>query len=225
MSSPLWFKRLPHDPDPLGVSPIGVVGWEEYIRRMGDVGLSMVILTALFPIFLFIAILIKLDSPGPVIFTQVRVGRRGKTFRLYKFRSMYVDAEQRRQSLLALNDASGPLFKMKCDPRVTRAGRFLRRSSLDEFPQLINVFRGEMTLVGPRPALPGEVATYGKVEARRLLVKPGLTGLWQISGRADLPYEEAIRLDLAYVTRRSILLDFLIILKTIPAVIGGRGAY
>lgn len=198
---------------------------DEVVRRVIDVIVSLTCLVALFPVFFVVAVLIKLDSPGPVFFIQNRVGKNGRLFPLFKFRSMYVDAEKRRDSLLMLNEASGPLFKIKADPRVTRVGRILRRSSLDEVPQLINILRGEMTLVGPRPALPREVATYGPVEKKRLSVTPGLTGLWQVSGRSDIPFEEAISLDLDYIARRSVLLDLTIVLRTIPAVVQGRGAY
>jgi lipopolysaccharide/colanic/teichoic acid biosynthesis glycosyltransferase len=198
---------------------------DEVIRRTIDILVSLTSLIVLFPLFFVVAVLIKLDSPGPVLFIQNRVGKDGRIFPLFKFRSMYIDAERRRESLLRFNEASGPLFKMRHDPRITRVGRFLRRSSLDEIPQLINILRGEMTLVGPRPALPREVATYGPVERKRLSVTPGLTGLWQVSGRSDLPFEEAISLDLDYIARRSVLLDLKIMLRTIPAVVGGRGAY
>ena len=167
---------------------------------------------------------IRLGSPGPVLFRQVRVGRDGGEFPIYKFRSMYVDAEQRLAELRHLNEHDGVLFKMRNDPRVTPVGRWLRRLSLDELPQLLNVLKGDMSLVGPRPPLPEEVAAYPDDVRRRLAVKPGMTGLWQVSGRSDLPWEEAVRLDLRYVENWSLTLDLVILMRTVtavPAVLGG----
>ena len=177
------------------------------------------------PLFLIIAVAIRLDNWGPVFFRQKRVGQDGTEFDLLKFRSMVVDAEALLAKLAAQNEGAGPLFKMRDDPRVTRVGRFLRRWSLDELPQLINVVRGEMSLVGPRPPLPTEVAWYDQDVARRLLVKPGMTGLWQVSGRSDLSWEESIRLDLYYVENWSLAVDLTILWKTVGAVLGSRGAY
>jgi lipopolysaccharide/colanic/teichoic acid biosynthesis glycosyltransferase len=168
---------------------------------------------------------IRLDDQGPVFFRQTRVGRVGQTFKLFKFRTMVVDAEQRMQELEALNEGAGVLFKMRKDPRVTNVGAMLRRWSLDELPQLFNVLIGDMSLVGPRPALPREVARYGDHMRRRLAVKPGITGLWQVSGRSGLSWEEAFRLDLRYVDNWSIVLDLQILWKTFSAVIHGSGAY
>jgi lipopolysaccharide/colanic/teichoic acid biosynthesis glycosyltransferase len=176
-------------------------------------------------VLLAIAALVKLTSPGPVMFKQERVGRNGQTFRMWNFRSMYADAEQRRAELLAQNDLDGVLFKMKEDPRVTRVGRFLRRWSLDELPNLVNVLVGDMSLVGPRPPLPAEVEEYEQDVKRRLLVRPGITGLWQISGRSNLPWEDAVRLDLYYVDNWSLTYDFMILWKTVFAVIRRHGAY
>jgi lipopolysaccharide/colanic/teichoic acid biosynthesis glycosyltransferase len=160
-----------------------------------------------------------------VLFTQIRVGRDGREFRIYKFRTMYTDAEARLAELKHLNDGDGVLFKMRNDPRVTAAGRSLRRYSLDEFPQLFNVVLGQMSLVGPRPPLPCEVAAYADDVRRRLAVKPGMTGLWQVSGRSDLSWEEAIRLDLRYVENWSLSMDVVIMLRTLTAVIRSSGAY
>lgn len=178
------------------------------------------------PILLLIALAVRLDSPGPALFHQVRVGRSGNTFRMLKFRSMRVDAEQELATLAACNESSGGvLFKMRQDPRVTPLGRWLRRYSLDELPQLLNVVRGHMSLVGPRPPLPSEVAVYASEVHRRLLVKPGLTGLWQVSGRANLSWDESVRLDLHYVENWSLALDIAILCRTAAAVLKREGAY
>ena len=184
--------------------------------------------TALFlcsPLFLVIAGMIRLGDSGPAFFRQTRVGRDGRSFTVYKFRTMVPDAEQRKHQLVALNDSDGILFKMRRDPRVTRVGAWLRRWSLDELPQLINVLKGDMSLVGPRPALPQEAALYGDHVRRRLAVKPGITGLWQVNGRSDLAWDESVRLDLRYVENWSFMLDLQIIWKTWSAVFRGSGAY
>jgi lipopolysaccharide/colanic/teichoic acid biosynthesis glycosyltransferase len=172
-----------------------------------------------------IAVAVKLDSPGPVLYSQSRVGRNGKEFRCFKFRSMVDGAEQLQQQLDELNESTGPLFKMRDDPRCTRVGRWLRRLSLDELPQMINVFRGEMSLIGPRPNLPSEVAHYQEWHKKRLSVSPGITGLWQVSGRSDLTFDEMVLLDIYYVENWSLGLDLSILLRSIPAVLGARGAY
>ena len=182
-------------------------------------------LAVLTPLLLMIALAIKRDDGGPVLFRQERVGKGGKTFMMLKFRSMGVDAEHQLGALETGNEGAGPLFKLRHDPRVTRVGALMRRYSLDEFPQLLNVVRGHMSLVGPRPPLPREVLLYATDAMRRLLVKPGLTGLWQISGRSDLSWEEAIRLDLRYVENWSFALDAMILWKTIAAVLRPTGAY
>jgi lipopolysaccharide/colanic/teichoic acid biosynthesis glycosyltransferase len=177
------------------------------------------------PLFLVVAAAIKLDSPGPVFFRQTRVGRDGSQFSMVKFRSMVTDAERLLIDLRSESEGNGLLFKMRKDPRVTRVGTLLRRYSLDELPQLFNVLGGSMSLVGPRPPLPREVAEYSQDLRRRLLVKPGLTGLWQVSGRSDLDLEESTRLDLQYVENWSPAFDVMILAKTAQAVFGGRGAY
>jgi exopolysaccharide biosynthesis polyprenyl glycosylphosphotransferase len=182
-------------------------------------------LVVLWPLFLVVAILIKLDSRGPVFYRAERIGLNGKPFTMLKFRTMVVDAEQYRIALLGRNEGAGPLFKMRQDPRVTKVGRWLRRLSIDEAPQLINVLRGQMSLVGPRPPLRSEVATYSGDVHRRLLVKPGITGLWQVSGRSDLSWEESVRLDLFYVENWSLIQDLVIIWRTIGAVCRSAGAY
>jgi exopolysaccharide biosynthesis polyprenyl glycosylphosphotransferase len=185
---------------------------------------ALVLLLLLVPVFVGIAIAIKTDG-GPVFFRQTRVGQGGSAFRMIKFRSMVVDAEKLRLALAEANEGAGPLFKMRRDPRVTHVGQWLRRYSLDELPQLLNVLGGSMSLVGPRPPLPEEVLTYSREMHRRLHVRPGLTGLWQVSGRSNLSWEESIRLDLRYVENWSLALDALILWKTLGAVIRGEGAY
>ncbi|WP_433827337.1 sugar transferase [Actinoplanes sp. CA-015351] len=177
------------------------------------------------PVLLSVALCVGLSSRGPVLFRQVRVGRDGREFRIFKFRSMYLDAEARLAELRHLNEHDGVLFKMRDDPRVTPVGRWLRRFSLDEMPQLLNVLLGQMSLVGPRPPLPTEVAAYADDVRRRLAVKPGMTGLWQVSGRSDLSWEEAVRLDLRYVENWSLSLDLVILLRTVTAVVRSSGAY
>ena len=178
------------------------------------------------PLLAIVAFIIKVTSPGPIFYSQIRVGLRGKRFRMWKFRSMYIDADQRKAELEAQNEmAGGVLFKMKHDPRITPVGRIIRRLSIDELPQLLNVLTGEMSLVGPRPALPKEVEAYPVLARARLEVKPGLTGLWQISGRSDLPFDKQVLLDTAYVHTQSTSNDIKLIAKTIPAVVSGKGAY
>jgi exopolysaccharide biosynthesis polyprenyl glycosylphosphotransferase len=195
------------------------------LKRVLDVTVAIIAIILTAPIMLITAILIKLESPGPVIFKQVRVGKDGEHFYCYKFRSMYVDAEQRLRELQAKNEADGPVFKMKRDPRVTRVGRVIRKLSIDELPQLFNVLKGEMSLVGPRPALPSEVAKYTYEQIGRLHAIPGITGLQQVSGRSDLDFKRWVELDLQYIAEQSIWKDIEILLRTIPAVILGRGAY
>ena len=194
---------------------------KELVDRVG----AFLLLVAFGPLLLGVALCVRATSRGPVLFRQVRVGRDGRLFRIYKFRSMYVDAEARLAELRHLNEQDGVLFKIRDDPRVTGVGRWLRRFSLDELPQLINVLLGQMSLVGPRPPLPSEVAVYADDVRRRLAVKPGMTGLWQVSGRSDLPWEEAVRLDLRYVENWSLSLDLVILLRTMTAVVRSSGAY
>jgi len=199
--------------------------WNRILKRAVDFTFALVGLIVLAPLMALIAVAIKLDSPGPVLFKQVRVGQGGRRFILYKFRSMRVGAEEEQKKLEAFNEARGPIFKMRNDPRVTRIGRILRRTSLDELPQLYNVLRGEMSLIGPRPPLPSEVAQYREWHKRRLEVAPGITGLWQVSGRSDLTFDEMALLDIYYIENWSLTLDALIFLRTIPRVIFGNGAY
>ncbi|WP_019629262.1 sugar transferase [Actinomadura atramentaria] len=200
-------------------------GGRKLLKGFVDRAGALVGLALLSPVLLVIAVMVKLTSSGPVMFRQTRVGRDGREFTVLKFRTMVADAESRKQELLEANEHDGVLFKIRSDPRITRVGRVLRRYSLDELPQLINVARGDMSLVGPRPPLPEEVAEYGGDVYRRLVVKPGLTGLWQVSGRSDLSWEESVRLDLRYVDNWTLALDLQIMWKTWSAVVRGSGAY
>ncbi len=177
------------------------------------------------PLMAAISLMIRLHDRGPALFTQTRVGKDGKTFKIYKFRTMVVNAEQRKDELQAQNDFDGVLFKLRKDPRVTAIGTYLRRWSLDELPQLCNVFLGHMSLVGPRPPLPDEAEKYAAHVRRRLVVKPGLTGLWQVNGRSDLSWDESVRLDLRYVENWSFALDLQILWKTVSVMFRGAGAY
>lgn len=195
------------------------------MKRVFDVVVAVLALVVSWPLLLVTAVAVRVDSPGPAVFVQERIGRGGRSFRMFKFRSMVVGSEATLPALAQLNEGDGILFKMRRDPRVTRVGRVLRRSSLDELPQLVNVLRGDMSFVGPRPAIPSEVARYEGDARRRLLLRPGLTGVWQVSGRSDLPWEEGLRLDLTYVENWSMLGDLVVLLRTVGAVIARRGAY
>lgn len=194
-------------------------------KRLFDIVGAAAAIFLTWPIMIGVAIAIKLDDGGPVIFRQERVGLKGRRFHCLKLRSMVVNAEELKAQLMARNEADGALFKMEKDPRITRVGHVIRRFSLDEFPQFINVLRGDMSLVGPRPALPSEVETYKQHVLRRLDVRPGITGLWQVSGRSDLDWEETVRLDLYYVDNWSMLQDILILFRTVKVVLTGSGAY
>ena len=195
-------------------------------KRLMDIVLSAVGMLLLSPVYLAIAAAVKLSSPGPVFFVQTRVGRYGRYFKFYKFRSMRQDAEAQKGALMAKNESKdGVIFKMKDDPRITKVGRFLRRTSLDELPQLWNVFIGDMSLVGPRPPVPSEVLEYTLEDRKRLDVIPGITCLWQIKGRSEIPFNEQVRLDKEYILAPSVWKDIVILFKTIPASLGGRGAY
>jgi len=200
-------------------------GARRLVKATFDRGLAALALLLLAPVLTVLALAVRVTSPGPAFFRQERVGRDGTTFRLWKLRTMTADAEERKQELMHLNEHDGVLFKIRQDPRITPVGRRLRSWSLDELPQLVNVVLGHMSLVGPRPPLQSEVANYAGHARRRLLVKPGITGLWQISGRSDLSWEETVRLDLQYVESWSLGLDVLIILKTVSSVLTSRGAY
>jgi exopolysaccharide biosynthesis polyprenyl glycosylphosphotransferase len=203
-----------------------LVGGAHLTKRVLDIIGSACALLALSPVFLVVAILIKLEDRGPVFFRQIRVGRHGREFGMFKFRSMRIDAEQRLKELLAKNQHTGGVtFKIKNDPRVTRIGRFIRRYSIDELPQFYNVLIGDMSLVGPRPPVPREVALYSLADRRRLAVKPGITCIWQVSGRASIDFPGQVQLDVRYIESRSLREDIKILLKTVPAVLSGDGAY
>ncbi len=195
------------------------------LKRLLDVSTAALILVLALPVMALTALAIRLESPGPIVFKQMRVGKWGEPFTCYKFRSMYVDAEARKQALMDKNEADGPVFKIQHDPRITRVGRIIRKLSIDELPQLINVMKGEMSIVGPRPPLPSEVSVYKFDQMRRLEAIPGLTGLQQVSGRSDLDFKRWVELDMEYIAKQSIRQDLVIILKTIPAVLFGKGAY
>jgi exopolysaccharide biosynthesis polyprenyl glycosylphosphotransferase len=195
------------------------------LKRVIDLTLSLVGLLVLWPFFLLVGIAIKVDSRGPVFFKQERVGEEHERFQIVKFRTMRKGAERELDDLREVNEADGPIFKIREDPRVTRVGRFLRQTSLDELPQLINVIRGEMSLVGPRPPIPEEVAQYKPWHMKRLAVPPGITGLWQVSGRSELTFDEMVLLDLYYIEHWSPWLDLALLLRTVPKVVAGDGAY
>lgn len=200
-------------------------GGQRVAKRLFDIVISALLILIASPIMAAVAVMVRAESPGPILFRQDRVGIEGGQFRMLKFRSMVVDAEERLAELAHRNEGQGVLFKIKNDPRVTRVGRFLRKYSLDELPQLFNIFAGSMSLVGPRPPLPREVEAYEHDVRRRLLVKPGLTGLWQVSGRSNLSWQDSVRLDLYYVENWSLAGDLVIILRTVRAVFRSSGAY
>lgn len=204
-------------------TPVRGVGL--FIKRSFDIVASLLGIFALLPFFLVIACFIKMDSKGPIFYRQHRIGKNGQIFRMYKFRSMVSNADELRKQLESYNEVDGPVFKIRKDPRITRIGRFIRKYSIDELPQLFNVLKGEMSIVGPRPPLPKEVEKYGDWEWRRLEVLPGITGLWQVSGRSDLSFQQWMNLDVYYIENWSFTLDIKIMLKTIPVVFRGRGAY
>lgn len=189
-----------------------------------DVGFALLLLILTAPVWLIAVVFIRLTSPGPALYRQTRIGHDGRPFTCYKFRTMVDGADEQKASLQHMNEMSGPVFKIRADPRITPVGRWLRRTSIDELPQLINVLKGDMSVVGPRPPLPEEVAQYGGYEFGRLAVKPGLTCLWQVSGRSALDFPTWVALDLEYVERRSFWFDLLIVLWTVPAVLTMRGA-
>ena len=197
----------------------------DLMKRFTDIAVASLILLLFLPVIPVIVLLINLDSPGPILFRQKRVGKDGREFDFFKFRSMHLGAENVIAALRPLSGVEGPVFKIKEDPRITGTGRFLRRSSLDELPQLLNVLKGDMSIVGPRPNLPSEVSQYLPWQRRRLDVTPGITCYWQIAGRSHIGFQEWMRLDLEYIRSRSLVTDMKIMLKTIPAVIARKGAY
>ncbi len=209
-----------------------VKAWETTImfsyllKRVLDSAVSLVALFMLLPLFILTALAIWIENPGPVFYVQIRVGLNGKHFRFYKFRSMVMNADNIKKELAAYNESgAGVIFKMKQDPRITRVGKIIRKFSIDELPQLINVLKGDMSLVGPRPPLPAEVSEYTLEERKRLHIIPGITCLWQVSGRSDIPFTDQVRLDMQYIQSASFVNDVILLLKTIPAVLTGRGAY
>jgi exopolysaccharide biosynthesis polyprenyl glycosylphosphotransferase len=223
----LFSKTYPTELDGtpmLTVSPTPRDALALLAKRALDLVVAAAGLVLLSPVFAVCALLVRLSSPGPILFRQQRVGLNGRLFTLYKFRSMYVGAEERKRELEAANEMSGPVFKMRADPRITPLGRWLRRLSLDELPQLWNVLKGDMSLVGPRPPLPEEVRRYERWQRRRLSMKPGLTCLWQVSGRNRIGFEDWMRLDLLYIDNWSLKLDLAILARTVPAVLTARGA-
>lgn len=204
---------------------VGVVSGTRGLKRVIDITGSIVLLILLLPFLAWVGLMIKLGSPGPVFFKQTRIGKWAAPFCMYKFRSMYVDAEARKSALAASNEMRGITFKIKHDPRITPIGRHIRRASIDELPQLWNVLKGDMSLVGPRPAIPSEVNQFTLSDRRRLEVKPGITCIWQVSGRSNIAFEQQVELDAAYIDSQSFWMDLKLLLKTIPAVLLGRGAF
>lgn len=196
----------------------------EILKRTLDIIVSLISLIILSPILLIVALLVKADSKGPVIFSQPRVGKNGKIFKMYKFRSMVENAEDILRELKSKNEMSGPMFKIKHDPRVTRIGRFIRKTSLDELPQFINVLKGDMSLVGPRPNLPREVKQFDKWMLDKLVVRPGLTCFWQVMGRNSIGFIEWMKLDIKYVEERNLILDIVLIIKTFRVLFGDKTA-
>ena len=207
----------------INISKSNVYNW---VKRIIDIVGSLIGIIALSPVFLIVGILIKLEDPkGSILFTQERYGIYPNKFRMYKFRSMIHDAEQALDSLKNLNEQDGPAFKMKDDPRITRIGKIIRKTSLDELPQLFNVLEGDMSLVGPRPAIISEVEEYTKYQMQRLLIKPGMTCIWQVKGRNKVTFDEWVEMDIEYIKNRSILLDIKLILKTIKLLFGDKNAF
>ncbi len=207
------------------VGLLGAARWKLLLKRLIDLVGSVGLLVVLLPLLFITAAAIRITSRGPALYVQERVGKDGRPFRLLKFRSMRVSAHEQRSAVTHLNEVPGPVFKIRRDPRLTRVGRVIRRLSIDELPQLLNVLRGEMSLVGPRPPLPEECATYGPRERDRLRVLPGLTCIWQVSGRSELDFDTWVEMDLEYISTWSLMLDLRLLAKTLPAVVRGRGAY
>jgi exopolysaccharide biosynthesis polyprenyl glycosylphosphotransferase len=209
----------------LSLQPVRLTRFQTFAKRTLDTVLSVVAMLVSLPVWLLVALAIKLESRGPVLYKQERVGKSGHRFVMLKFRTMVRDADSRLEEIGAINEATGPLFKVRRDPRITRVGKHLRKWSLDELPQLVNVLRGDMSLVGPRPPLPREVELYEDWHMDRLSVRPGITGLWQVKGRSEIPFDEYVRMDLFYIENWSVAYDLFILAKTIPAVLSRKGAY
>lgn len=209
----------------LSIKEIGLKGFNAFLKRFSDLAISATVLIILSPILLLVSIAIKLDSKGPVFFKQIRIGKDGEVFFCYKFRSMINEAEKYFEDVVKVTGKDVIRFKAKGDPRITRVGKIIRKLSIDELPQLINVLKGDMSLVGPRPSVPREYEKFTEWHKKRLRVKPGMTGLWQVSGRSELPFEDMVRLDIYYIENWSLWFDFKILLRTIPTVLLGSGAY
>lgn len=209
----------------IGIKGNSLTGWNYFVKRVSDIVLAMLAITICLIPFIIITIAIKLDSPGPIIHRQTRIGKNGRPFTFYKFRSMYINADAMLEQLQEFNTTGGATFKMVDDPRRTKVGRWLRRASADELPQVFNILFGQMSWVGPRPAIDRELSKFQDWQLRRFEVTPGLTGLWQVSGRSDLPFDDMVKLDIYYAENWSLWLDLKILLRTIPAVLSGRGAY
>jgi len=209
----------------IGIKQASLNSVQRAITRVVDMVVATALIVGLSPFWLCIALAIRMNSPGKVVYKTTRIGLDGRPFQMYKFRTMYNGSDQLKASLMMQNEAQGPLFKIRDDPRITPVGGFLRRKSFDETPQFFNVIRGEMSLVGPRPPLPSEVAQYEEWQKGRLAIKPGITGLWQVRGRSDLSFDEGVLMDLYYIENWSLRLYFQILLRTIPAVLFSRGAY
>jgi exopolysaccharide biosynthesis polyprenyl glycosylphosphotransferase len=209
----------------IGLREVAITGWDHVLKRSLDIGLTLLALIPGSVIMVVVALLVRIDSPGPIIFRQQRVGRGGRSFTCYKFRSMRDGADRELESVRPMNEQDSVLFKIRHDPRLTRVGRIIRRASLDELPQLFNVLRGEMSLVGPRPPLPREVESYEKDVLRRLRVRPGMTGLWQVSGRTETSFADYVRYDLFYIQNWSLSLDLWILWRTLRAVLTAEGAH
>ncbi|MEI6067585.1 MAG: sugar transferase [Methylococcaceae bacterium] len=227
------YSRLPYFKGPISLRLqlkrllwLAVIRGAYLAKRLLDIVAAIILLILLTPLFVIIMVLIYLSSPGPVFYKQTRVGRWGKLFTMWKFRSMYPNADARLKEMMAENEMTGGvIFKMKNDPRIIPIGRFIRKASIDELPQLWNVLKGDMSLVGPRPALPSEVNQYSLQDRQRLEVIPGITCIWQVSGRSNIPFPQQVQLDVEYIQSQSLLLDLKLLLKTIPAVLLSRGAY
>jgi exopolysaccharide biosynthesis polyprenyl glycosylphosphotransferase len=209
----------------ISIKQVSINSLQQIVTRIVDIIIAFLILMIGFPFWLCIALAIRLSSSGPIFYKQTRIGLNGRPFKVYKFRSMYKDADARLTDLMSQNEAQGPLFKIKDDPRITPVGKFLRHNSFDEIPQLFNVIKGEMSLVGPRPPLPQEVAVYEEWQKGRLAIKPGMTGLWQVRGRSNISFDEGVLMDLYYIENWSLRLYFQVLIRTFPAVIFRRGAY
>jgi exopolysaccharide biosynthesis polyprenyl glycosylphosphotransferase len=209
----------------IGIKQVSLNKAQQLVTRVVDISVAMTVLLLGSPLWLCVSIIVYLTSPGPILYRSTRIGLNGQKFEMFKFRSMYRDADKVLAKLMARNEAQGPIFKMKHDPRITPIGRFIRRTSIDEIPQMLNVIVGDMSLVGPRPPLPHEVAQYEDWQKGRLAIKPGLTGLWQVRGRSDISFDEGVLMDLYYIENWSLRLYFQILLRTIPSVLFRRGAY